>query len=398
MPIEFSPLSQDFFDDPYDTYRCLRDEAPCYYNEDLGFWALSRFDDVVTAQRDWKTFSNAHGLRLDQLKDPENRARDLNIIFMDPPAHDRMRRLVSRAFTPRAITKMEPVAHRVINRYLDALHDHDTFDAIGDFAAPFPVEIISTLLGVPEADRQQIRHWTDAILYRRPDDPDPTPEGIEALRLRKEYFHALIDDKRADPADDMIGTLLEAEVADDDGAMHRLTDHEIVEFATLLASAGSETVTKMVGNAIVLFHRNPTEWKKLLGDPAKITNAIEEVLRYWAPTQYQGRYSLAPSEWHGRTIPAGEPMFLLTGSANRDEREYADADTFDVDREIGLSVGFGHGIHVCIGAALARLGTRITLEEWSTRWPHYAVDEAGCRKVTMANVAGYANVPVSARS
>jgi cytochrome P450 len=225
---------------------------------------------------------------------------------------------------------------------------------------------------------------------------------MEALRLRKEYFHALIDDKRAHGApgpepQDMIGTLLEAEVADDDGTLHRLTDHEIVEFATLLASAGSETVTKMLGNAVVLFHRYPTEWKKLVDDAAKIPNAIEEVLRYWAPSQYQGRYSLAESEWHGRTIPAGEPVFLLTGSANRDEREYENADTFDVDREIGLSVGFGHGIHVCIGAALARLETRITLEEWAKRWPAYDVDEAGCRKVTMSNVAGYATVPVNVR-
>jgi cytochrome P450 len=400
--MQFSPLSQDFFDDPYDTYRWLRNEAPCYRNDELGFWALSRFDDVVAAHRDWTTFSNAHGLRLDQLKDPHNRAANLNIIFMDPPAHERMRKLVSRAFTPRAITRMEPIARDVIGRYLDAVHDAASFDAIADFAAPFPVEIISALLGVPEADRQQIRHWTDAVLHRRPDDPNPTPAGMEALRLRKEYFHALIDDKRAhlraNPgANDMIGTLLEAEVADDGGTMHRLTDHEIVEFATLLASAGSETVTKMVGNAIVLFHRFPDQWAKLLADRGKIPNAIEEVLRYWAPSQYQGRYTLAGSEWHGSIIPAGEPVFLLTGSANRDEREYDAPDVFDVDRAIGLAVGFGHGIHVCIGAALARLETRITLEEWTARWPEYAVDEASCRKVTMSNVAGYANVPVNVR-
>ena len=395
--MQFSPLSQDFFDDPYDTYRWLRDEAPCYRNDELGFWALSRFDDIVAAHRDWKTFSNAHGLRLDQLKDPENRAANLNIIFMDPPAHERMRKLVSRAFTPRAITRMEPVARDVIRGYLDALHDVQTFDAIADFAAPFPVEIISALLGVPPADRQQIRHWTDAVLYRRPGDPNPTAEGVEAFRLRNEYFHALIDEKRAHPAEDMIGTLVEAEVADDLGVLHRLTDDEIVEFATLLASAGSETVTKMLGNAFVLFHRNRTEWRKLVDDPARIPNAIEEVLRYWAPSQYQGRFSLAASEWHGRTIPAGEPVFLLTGSANRDEREYDDPDTFDIDREIGLAVGFGHGIHVCIGAALARLETRITLQEWAARWPEYGVDEAGCRKVTMSNVAGYATVPVNVR-
>ena len=395
--MEFSPLSQDFFDDPYDTYRWLRDEVPCYRNDELGFWALSRFDDVVAAHRDWKTFSNAHGLRLDQLKDPENRAANLNIIFMDPPAHERMRKLVSRAFTPRAITRKEPIARDVIGSSLDALEDCERFDAVADFAAPFPVEIISALVGVPPADRQQIRHWTDAVLFRRPDDPSPTPEGIEAFRLRNEYFHALIHEKRAAPSDDMIGTLVDSEVADDDGTMHRLTDHEIVEFATLLASAGSETVTKMLGNAIVLFHRFPTEWQKLLDDPTKITTAIEEVLRYWAPSQYQGRYTLAPSVWYGTTIPVGEPVFLLTGSANRDEREYDDPDTFDIDREIGLAVGFGHGIHVCIGAALARLETRITLEEWSRRWPEYEVDEAGCRKVTMSNVAGYANVPVNVR-
>jgi cytochrome P450 len=390
----FSPLSEEFFDDPYETYRWMRDEEPCYRNEDLGFFALSRFDDVVAGLRDWKTFSNEHGLRLDQLKDPENRAAKLNIIFMDPPEHDRMRRLVSRAFTPRAMTRMEPVARQVIGGFLDEIPASSEFDAVVDFAAPFPVEIISALLGVPKADRQQIRHWTNAVLYRNPNDPNPTPEGMEALRLRKEYFHALITDKRAHPDDDMIGALIEAEVADDDETMHRLSDHEIVEFATLLASAGSETVTKMVGNALMLFHRHRGEWQKLVDDRAKIPNAVEEVLRYWAPSQYQGRFSLTESEWHGVTIPAGEPVFLLTGAASRDEREYVDADVLDIDRDIGLAVGFGHGIHVCIGAALARLETRTVLDEWSKRWPDFTVDEAGCQRVTMSNVWGYATLPV----
>ena len=390
----FSPLSEEFFDDPYETYRWMRDEEPCYRNEELGFFALSRFDDVVAGLRDWKTFSNEHGLRLDQLKDPENRAAKLNIIFMDPPEHDRMRRLVSRAFTPRAMTRMEPVAREVIRGFLDEIPSSGEFDAVVDFAAPFPIEIISALLGVPKADRQQIRHWTDAVLYRNPNDPNPTPEGMEALRLRKEYFHGLIAHKRAHPGDDMIGALIEAEVADDDGTMHRLSDHEIVEFATLLASAGSETVTKMVGNALMLFHRHRGEWHKLVDDRAKIPSAVEEVLRYWAPTQYQGRFSLVESEWHGVTIPAAEPVFLLTGAAGRDEREYADADVFDIDRDIGLAVGFGHGIHVCIGAALARLETRTVLDEWSKRWPDFTVDEAGCQRVTMSNVWGYATLPV----
>jgi cytochrome P450 len=175
--MDFSPLSEAFFDDPYETYRWLRDEAPCYHNDALGFWALSRFDDVVAAHRDWKMFSNAHGLRLDQLADPENRAANLNIIFMDPPAHERMRKLVSRAFTPRAITRMEPIARDVIGSYLDALEDREAFDAIEDFAAPFPVEIISALVGVPAADRQQIRHWTDAVPLPPPERPQSHARG-----------------------------------------------------------------------------------------------------------------------------------------------------------------------------------------------------------------------------
>ncbi|GMU78875.1 MAG: cytochrome P450 [Acidimicrobiia bacterium] len=392
--MEFNPISDDFFDDPYDTYRWLRDEAPCYHNEQYGFWALSRFDDVVAAHRDWRTFSSEHGLTLDQLTDPDNHAGGQSIIMMDPPAHDRMRKLVSRAFTPRAITRMEPIAHEVINRYLDAVQGEPEFDAVADFSAPFPVEIISTILGVPEADRQQIRHWTDEMLLRRPNDPRPTPEGIAAGLEQIAYFLDLIRDRRAHPGEDMIDQLIEVEVADDAGEMHRLTDEEIAGFATLLAGAGSETVTKLVGNAVVLFHRHPGEWRKVLDDPARIPNAVEEALRYWAPSQYQGRFSVAPSEWHGVTLPANQPVFLVTGAANRDEREYESPDVFDIDREIGLTIGLGHGIHSCLGAALARLETRMAIAEWAKRWPRYAVDEEGCRRVNMSNVAGYSNVPV----
>jgi cytochrome P450 len=285
----------------------------------------------------------------------------------------------------------------VICQYLDPVQGESTFDAVADFAAPFPIEIISAILGVPDGDRQQIRHWTDRVLYRRPGDPNPTAEGLQAFRDRDGYFRDLIRDRRARPSDDMIDNLIGAEVEDDDGTTQRLTDDEIVQFTTLLASAGSETVTKLIGNAVVLFHRNPGEWAKVLDDPGKIPNAVEETLRYWAPSQYQGRFTLAESEWHGVTIPANEPMFLLTGSANRDEREYDNPDVFDLDRDIGLSVGFGHGIHACLGAALARLETRVALEEWAKRWPTFTVDEAGCRRVTMANVAGYGNVPVRVR-
>jgi cytochrome P450 len=393
--MEFDPLSADFFDDPYETYRWLRDEAPVYHNERYGFWALSRFADVVTAHRDWKTFSSEHGLTIDQLTDPDSSVRGTSIILMDPPEHDRMRKLVSRVFTPRAMAGLEPMVRDVITSYLEPYDGAETFDAVADFAAPFPVEVISTMLGVPKSDRQQIRHWTDLMLHREPGDPRPTHEGMEASLEQVGYFLDLIADKRAHPRDDMISRLTEVEVEDDDGATHRLDDVEIAGFATLLAAAGSETVTKLVGSGVVLFARNPGEWQQVLDDPERAADAVEEVLRYWAPSQYQGRFTHRPATFHGVTIPEGSPTFLLTGAANRDEREYDDPDRFDIGREVGLRVGLGHGIHSCLGAALARLESRIAFEEIRVRWPYFEVDDSGLRRVQMSNVAGFSHVPVA---
>jgi cytochrome P450 len=394
--VDFNPFSPDFFDDPYDTYRWLRDEAPVYCNESFGFWALSRYEDVVAAHRDWTTFSSEHGVTLDQLRDPESPVRGTSIIMMDPPEHEHLRKLVSRVFTPRAVAALEPMVRQVIRAQLDPLMDRDQFDLVADFSAPFPVEVISTMLGVPPADRQQIRHWTDMLLHREPNDPRMTPEGMEAALLTVSYFLELIADKRGAPGDDVITRLLEVEVTDEDGTTHRLHDGDIAGFAGLLAAAGSETVTKLVGNGVVLFDRNPDEWRRLLDDRSQTVNAVEEVLRYWAPSQYQGRFSQAPSTWHDVEIPEGMPVLLITGAANRDERAYPDADRFDIDRPQPLSVGLGHGIHACLGAALARLESRIAFEELADRWPGYAVDDAGLRRVQMANVAGFSNVPVRA--
>jgi len=397
---EFDPYAYETHEDPYPHYAELRARAPLYRNERLGFWALSRFADVVAAHRDWKTFSSEHGLTLDQLTDPSQPMKGTSIIVMDPPEHDRMRKLVSRVFTPRAIASLEPMVRGVIRSYLEPFDDADELDAVADFSAPFPVEVISSMLGVPEGDRQQIRHWTDAMLHREPGDPKPTPEGMQAGLEQVVYFLDLIADKRAHPVDDMISRLTQVEVENPiseggDGSTHRLTDDEIAGFATLLAAAGSETVTKLVGNAVVLFARNPGEWQKILDDPGKAPGAVEEVLRYWAPSQYQGRFTHRPAEFHGVTIPEGSPVFLITGAANRDEREYEDPDRFDIDREQGLSVGFGHGIHSCLGAALARLESRIAIEELRDRWPRYEIDEDGLRRVQMSNVAGFSNVPVA---
>jgi cytochrome P450 len=395
--VEFDPLSDEFFEDPTETYRRLRDEAPVYFNERYGFYALSRFADVLAASRDWRGFSNAHGIDLRTLsQDPEEIRSFRIILMMDPPEHDRLRALVSRVFTPRAVSQLEPMVREVIRSFLDPLDDRDRFDAVADFTGPFPVEIISRMLGVPEADRQQIRHWVDVSLHREPGRIEPTPEGQEAALAAGTYYYELAVDKRRNPGDDMLSRLTQVTVDRGDGQETGLDDAEIAGFASLLGGAGAETVTKLLGNAVVLFDRHPEQWRKVRDDHGRIPGAVEEILRYLPPSQYQGRYSKEERTFDGGTIPAGFPVLLLTGAATRDPRQFADADTFDVEREPTVALGFGHGVHACLGAALARLESRIALEEIATRWQRLEVDESGLRRVHMSNVAGYSHVPVTA--
>ncbi len=396
-PVEFDPFSDDFFNDPTEMYRRLRDEAPVYFSEKYGFYALSRFADVLAAHRDWEGFSSAHGIELFSLsKDPEEIAAYRQIIMMDPPEHDRFRALVSRVFTPRAVTSLEPMIREVIRGFLDPLKDASSFDAVADFSAPFPVEVISRMLGVPDGERQQIRHWLDASLERAPGQIAPSPENEQAVIEQGMYWHQLTVEKRKNPGDDMLSRLTQVTVDRGDGEKTGLDDLEITGFAILLGGAGAETVTKLVGNAAVLFSRHPDQWQKILDDDAKIPRAVDEILRYWPPSQYQGRYSVQERRLDGGTVPAGFPVLLITGAATRDPRAFERADEFDIERPPGITIGFGHGVHSCLGAALARLESRIAIEEIATRWRQLEVDESGLRRVNMSNVAGYSNVPVRA--
>ena len=393
--VEFDPFSEEYFNDPSDVYRRLRDEAPVYYSERYGFYALSRFDDVVTAHRDWQGFSSSHGVDLASLRTDREFLRDRRmIIMMDPPEHDVLRALVSRVFTPRAMTVVEPMVRQVIESFLTPLEDRDEFDVVAEFSAPFPMEIIARMLGVPQADRQQLREWQDASLHRDPGALFPNQDGIEALGKATAYYADLVAEKRRNPGDDMLSRLTQATIQRDDGTSATLTDLEIIGFAGLLGGAGAETVTKLIGNAIVLFHRNPGQWQRVVDDPGSIPKAVEEILRVLPPSQYQGRYSVEERTFEGGRIPAGFPVLLVTGAATRDPRMFDRPDDFDIDRPSSVAIGFGHGVHSCLGAALARMESRIAIEEFLERWPRFDVDEAGLRRVQMSNVAGYQNVPV----
>lgn len=376
----------------------MRDEAPVYYNQKYDFYALTRYDDVSAAYKDTATYSSAHGASLDQVKSDDMNVRDLKlIILMDPPEHERMRKLVSRAFTPRAIASLEPMVRAQISQAISALNPA-SFDAVADFSALFPVEVITAMLGVPAGDRQQLRKWIDAGLEREPGSMELSQANMDAILQTGAYYYELIQQRRAHPQDDMISRLIEVEI-DEGGASRNLDDIEIAGFASMLGAAGAETVTKLVGNAVVVFADHPDQWQLLQRDRTKIVAAVEELLRFEGPSQYNVRYTLREATLHDTTIPAGSAVLLINGSANRDERVFPDPDRFDIDRQRKLvyNIGFGYGIHSCLGAALAHLESRIALEMLLDLIPRFDIDRSGLRRVHMSNVAGWSNVPVCAR-
>ncbi|BBZ15635.1 cytochrome P450 [Mycobacterium branderi] len=391
----FDPFSQEFFDDPYPIYRRLRDEAPVYYSEQYDFYALTRHGDVAAAFRDFETFSSAHGVTLEEIHGGEVK-HGQSIIWMDPPAHRRMRGLVNKVFTPRAIRAQEALVRNRIAHHLSRV-DPRGFDVVADFAALFPIDVITTMLGVPEEHHQQIRLWFDEFLQREPGQVN-TSAGDAMMQLTLLY-HGLIRQRRANPQDDMISGLIAAEVERDDGSRTRLDDGEIAGFCSLLGGAGAETVTKLVGSAVVVFSRHRDQWELLRADRSKIPAAVEELLRFEGPVQYDCRYTLKDIELHGVTIPAGSAVMLFGAAANRDDRAFTDAETFDInrDRSEAQNLGFGYGIHSWLGAALARMETAIALDNLLDFLPDYTVDYEGLRRVAMTSVAGYSNVPVSAK-
>jgi cytochrome P450 len=313
--------------------------------------------------------------------------------MMDPPDHTVMRKLVNKVFTPRAVAALEPMIRQTVTAFADAL-DRTRFDVVADFGALFPAEIITTMLGVPAEHRQQLRLWTDKQLERGRGDFHVPPEGVEAAQAITMFYYELVCERRANPQDDMISRLTQVDVARGDGVA-KLTDAEIAAFAMMLGGAGAETVVKLIGNAAVTFAANPDQWRKLREDRSKIPAAFEELLRYEAPSQYQLRYSTCDVTLHGTTIPANSIVMLINGSATRDDRHFADADRFDIDRiPSGHNLNFGYGVHSCLGAALARMEGRIALDVMLDLMPDYRVDTAGLRRVAMANVAGWSNVPI----
>jgi len=376
----YDPYDYAIDEDPYPVYRWMQDEAPAYYNAEHDFYALTRYQDCLDAFIDFETYSSAYGTVLELMHGRPFEAP--MIIFMDPPRQTRLRNLVSKAFTPRRIAELEPRIRAIACRYLDALVGGGEADFVAEFTAKLPMDVISTLLGIPEADRDAVRGWSNLLLHREPGNPMPPPKALEAQARIMDYFQAALDERRARPRDDIMTLLIQAETSDGE----RLDDVELRAFFNLLATAGNETVTKLLATAFYWLARFPDQRRILLADPSAIPGAVEETLRFDPPSHYQGRTLTRDVELHGRTLPKGARIAIVNGASGRDPRKFPDPDRYDVRREIDLHLGFGFGRHICLGASLARLESRIALEEFCLRFPEYEV--TGVERMHSSNVRG----------
>jgi cytochrome P450 len=388
----WDPYNADQREAPYETWRRLRDEAPVYHNDRFGFWALSRFDDVLAASLDTETFSSAQGITLDTIGEP---IPFPIMIMMDPPLHDAFRKVVSRAYTPRRIASLEDRIRELCANYLDPFIGEGGFDFVQDFGMRLPVMVISTLLGFPEEDHDQLREWSDISLHREEGKEGATPEAQEAMGLTIGYYMTQIEQRHAQPRDDMITALVEANMTTPDGEVRKLSDLEVMGMLALISNAGNETVARMLGWAALVLDEYPDARREMADDPSLIPAGVEELLRYEAPSPIQGRYVTKDIEMHGTVLPEGAKLALLTGSAGRDERKYPNPDTYDIHRSLDRHVTFGYGAHFCLGAALARMEGNVAIAEVLRRFPAWEVDRSAVTYVATNTVRGPSSAPVS---
>ncbi|MEU4231134.1 cytochrome P450 [Nonomuraea sp. NPDC026600] len=351
----YDPYDFAIHDDPYPTYAAMRERAPLYRNADVDFWALTRHADVYAAARNPAVYSNSHGVSL-ELWSPDARKRS-SFISMDPPDHTSFRALISRGFTPRRVAELEPRIREITRGYLAAAIDRGTFDFVTDLATPIPVDVISELVGVPAADRGDLLGWSNAVIAREEGSTAISPESTTATMEIVAYYGQLVADRRRHPGDDLVSALLEAEI---DG--QRLTDRDIVAVCMLLGIAGNESTTKVLANAWYQAARHPDQ-RTIAWTPGRIGSWVEETLRYDSSGQMTARLVTEDVQWHGTTVPAGSRMLLIFAAANHDPAVFPDPERYDLNRDTSRMLTFGTGPHFCLGASLARLETRIVLEE-----------------------------------
>jgi cytochrome P450 len=388
-PPYYDPYDREIDKDPYPVWRRLREEAPLYYNEKYDFFALSRFDDVERVSIDWPTYISGKGSVLEIIRAGVDIPPG-SILFEDPPNHDTHRGLLSRVFTPRRMAALEPKVREFCASSLDPKVGTGGLDFIHDLGAVMPMRTIGMLLGIPEDDQQALRDRFDRNFNLDADAP-PDTQYISSMGSE---FGEYIDWRKEHPSDDLMTELLNAEFEDHTGVVRTLTRDEILGYVGLLAGAGNETTTRLIGWTGKVLAEHPDQRRELVEDASLIPNAIEELLRYEAPSPVQARYVTKDVDHYGRKVPEGSVMILLTASANRDGRRFEDPDRFDIHRKIGHHLTFGYGIHFCLGAALARLEGRVALDEVLKRFPEWEIDWDRAVQAHTSTVRGWESLPV----
>jgi len=384
--LELNPYDPAFADNPYPIYKRLRDEAPVYRNEKLNFWAISRFEDVLNAHKDFATFSSAGGVTIEG-----GDAGSPALICTDPPEHIWHKSLITKVFTPKRMMALEPFIRNLVTSLLDKAAEKDEFDFVQEFAVLLPLEVISELIGIPKEYRHDIHDFANIMLDR---GKDADLEKIAASGAAANALYLkMVQERRENLGEDPISLLIKADVEMADGGTRHLTDSEMMIRFLELAVAGHETVSKAIPNGAMAFQRFPDQRKRLLEDPSLLTTTIDEVLRFDPPSQLQGRTTTRDVTLHGVTIPKGSKTMLLTGAATHDERKYENPDLFDISRRPAEAVYFGFGIHSCLGVHLARLELRIAFEELFKRFPNFEVDATRATRPILSNVRGVKTLP-----
>lgn len=385
LPI-YDPYAPENVVDPYPMFKRLRDEAPVYYNAERNFYALSRYDDVCMAHRDVKRFSSAGGVTI------EGKEAGLPLLILrDPPDHSWHKALVTKVFTPSRMAGLEDFIRKTAVDLLEAINGKEEVDFVHDFTVELPLGVICEMIDIPRELRRAVHERANAAVIRGENHDEAATRAASIEQLQT--FLGLLAERRANPREDVITLLMNTEVKDESGGTRQLNDIEIATHFVELATAGHETVAKAIANGMIALHNFPDQRERLIADPSLIPAAVEELLRFDAPSQLQGRTTTEDVTLHGVTIPAGSKTMLLTGSAMRDERAFAEPDVLDVSRDLDQrSVYFGYGIHKCLGIHLARIEIRVALEELLRRYPTYEVDPARSQRSAMSNLRGVTNL------
>ncbi len=387
--VHFDPYDVELIADPYPMFKRLRDEAPLYYNAEYDFFALSRFADVNTALVDVGTYSSARGVILELIKANLEIPSGM-LIFEDPPIHDVHRKLLSRMFTPRKIAALEPLIRNFCAEALDPFVGTGRFDFVTDLGAIMPMKVISMLLGIPEDDQEMVRDRVNAQLRTEAGKPMEHSQGLSV----GEQFEAYIDWRAEHPSDDIMTELLNVEFVDETGTTRRLTRQEILVYLNVVAGAGNETTTRLIGWAGKVLAEHPDQRRELVDNPALIPQAIEELLRFEPPAPHMARYVTRDVSLYDQTVPEGSVMMMLLGAACRDERQFGpDASEFNIHRPPRPHLTFSVGAHFCLGSALARLEGRVALEEILKRFPEWEVDLSKATLSPTSTVRGWESLP-----